>query len=387
MLGHILGSHYYRKNHKINHRKNLSAERCQAAPIAAIEQAKIDIRKLTGPKSVKDSKKISLPSCLNPQINQRPSSSQSTISWMTNDTLLTKAILLLSQKCLPFSVFDSEEFKEFMAVAIDLGKRYQPPTSYALRNHIDVVYEETMNEVCKRIIANRGNLHICVDSYTFNTTKLVFNVLLLDGETEWFLGHAEADHLEKKEAKAIRKIFTIAIQMVEKMSGDSIEPVSSQPIVTGSSFWENIRSIPSTSTPLTPTRQLFSHSVSSITVDGAPVNKKAFKELSLKYPELIKLICTVHGLNLMMKHLTLKTAWTSHLNDQVGSVIKYFRNNTRPRNILFIGYAYQLKLPGATRFSSTFLSIQSFLAAADSFKKIAAAAFTDAGQRSEMQKE
>ena len=72
---------------------------------------------------------------------------QPTVSWETQQTLLTRAMVLVAQKSLTFSLFESSEFRDFIRTAIDLGKRYVPVTSYSLKQHIETVYDETKSDV------------------------------------------------------------------------------------------------------------------------------------------------------------------------------------------------------------------------------------------------
>ena len=117
-------------------------------------------------------------------------------------TLLTKAMLLVSQNCLPFSLFDSPLFQEYVNVAIDLGRahKYQPVRSHHLKKHIFQVYDEVKLELRKRL-SSTDELHISIDSCTFNSTKNIFNIIVSYGETEWHIGHAYSQSCNLKMPK------------------------------------------------------------------------------------------------------------------------------------------------------------------------------------------
>ena len=298
-------------------------------------------------------------------------------------------MVLVAQKSLTFSLFESSEFRDFIRTAIDLGKRYVPVTSYSLKQHIETVYDETKSDVRRFLLRHKGRLHLSIDSCTFNTTKVIFNVVVMDDETEWYLGYAEVNNL-KKDHRAMKKLFTAAIKMVEDIVSEPVAPNQtvtniSTSSVQGTSLWEHIPSIPSQVSTLS-TDQLFTHPLASLIVDGAAVNKKALEALSEKYPDLIT-ICSAHGMNLMMKHVVKNTPWMQLVFDQAHSVIKYFRTKSRPRQILKMIFPDQLKSPAPTRFCYPVLSIQSFLRAAPHLRKIGASTLTDPSHRSDVQKE
>ena len=300
-------------------------------------------------------------------------------------------MILVSQKFLSFAVFDSPEFGEFMRTALELGKsRYKPITSYNLKKHIESVYAETKVQVNHCLLEGRGSLHFSIDSCTFNTTKNIFNVIAMTSNSEWYIGHAEINHLEKKNTAAISRVFLSAIRMIEELTAmqeaESSAPGLAHPTFPqGTSFWDQIPH---------PTQQssvgsssFFAHPIATPIVDGPAVNKSALKELARTYPELMSIICTGHGLNLMMKHLVNQTPWMSKVESDVGDIIMFFRNKSRPREILSLSHPYQLKAAPVTRFCYLAITLQSFIRATKSLKQIGSASLTDPPQRSEMQVE
>src|SRR3989338_1755960 len=217
----------------------------------------------------------------------------------------------------------------------------------------------------------RGPLHVSIDSCTFNTTKLIFNVLVSDEISEWYIGHATIDHLVAKDYRSMVSVFSTGLKVVENMVQTPLiaptAPASHQP---SCSVLDQLPCMRGMQSELS-FELIFSHPVATIVTDGAPVNKKALQTLRTSFPEVIGIICTAHGLNLLVKHLVNKTPWMKNILNQVLEVIKFFRNRTRPRKILAMAHSKQLLLPAPTRFCYAVLSLQSFLAAAQHLKDLA----------------
>ena len=363
-LGHILGEGFYRKN-GMQRKTSAVVPKCRLAPPVAVSQARSEMKKLLQPAAKPAKIEIALPSA--------PSAtSQTQISWVTQHTVLTKATMLLAQQNLPFSHFDSAEFKDFIQTVLAVGRlHYRDFGSYQLRQHIETVYLETKTQVVQHLTNRRGPLHVSIDSCTFNTTKLIFNVLVSDEISEWYIGHATIDHLVAKDYRSMVSVFSTGLKMVENMVQipliAPIAPASHQP---SCSVLDQLPCMRGMQSELS-FELIFSHPVATIVTDGAPVNKKALQTLRTSFPEVIGIICTAHGLNLLVKHLVNKTPWMKSILNQVLEVIKFFRNRTRPRKILAMAHSKQLLLPAPTRFCYAVLSLQSFLAAAQHLKDLA----------------
>ena len=180
-----------------------------------------------------------------------PSSSrQPSISWATQKMLLTKAMLLTSQNCLPFSLFDAPVFQEYVETAIELGRayKYQPIRSHHVKQHLNQVYEEVKVELRKRLTPSQ-ELHLSIDSCTFLFEKNIFNTLISDAETDWHIGHAYFPKLQAKNAQAVLKTFLTAVDMIKKLNSDEQSHISSSstpnppPTNQSQSFWGQISAI------------------------------------------------------------------------------------------------------------------------------------------------
>lgn len=132
---------------------------------------------------------------------------------------------------------------------------------------------------------------------------------------------------------------------------------------------------------------LFQHPIATITVDGTAVKKSALRSLSNTHPHIIGLICCVHSLNLLMKHLVNKVPWMSHTLDESKKIIKFFKNRQRPREILKIEYPKQLSLPPETRFCYSLLALKGLSEASNALKSLARATITENAALSSMKKE
>ena len=108
ILGHLTGIWYYYKNSKFVQKEGSS--KCIKAHHVAVERAKQDLQAYITPKTTSAMTKIQLPSLQTFAQTPQTRLTQSTVSWADQKVLLTKATILIAQKCLPFSVFDSIEF-------------------------------------------------------------------------------------------------------------------------------------------------------------------------------------------------------------------------------------------------------------------------------------
>ena len=414
IISHILGQRYYRKKRTICASQTGPISRCQLTHFKAIERARQDLHNLVNPKSPLSEVKLHLPSLQ--QSEGIPSSSgsalsQSTISWVSKQTLLTKAMLLVSQKFLPFSLFDSVEFNDFLNTAIELSnaRKYEPIRADHLKSHISSVYQEVKTELATNLRSNRHGFHLSIDGCTFNSTKNIYNVLVSDEVAEWHIGHAYMPKFEAKNATSMHSIFLTAIQMIQtccssnsqtSLSGSVMNLQSgSSPILQSassstqqtpasmSSVWGQISTIPSMAHSTSTVDSFFTHKIATITVDGAAVNKSALSLLSSSYPEIIGLICSAHGLNLAMKHIVAASPWMGNTLEQSSKIIKFFKNKSRPREILRLGHPKQLTLPPKTRFCYSLISLQSLSAAKLPLKSIALASMTEGSSRTQIQTE
>ena len=385
-IGHFLGEAYYRKR-GLQRKSSNPETKCSLVPPVAVERARRELQKFLNPASKPTKIGIELPST---QLFSNPSSGTS-LSWSTPKSLYTQGLLLMARECLPYSLWNSEEFRKFLNIAIELGKSRLPPiSSYYFRQHSIAVYTETKIKVSEQLHARSGPLHLFIDSCTFNTTKNIFNVLVSDERREWYLGHAKIDNLISQDAVSHLKLYSAALDMVEKfIQSSEISLITPEENQSSSSLYDQI--VPVTSRVEIPaaSEKIFSHPVATIVTDGAPVNKRALELLShiSKCPEVIGLVCTAHGLNLLMKHLVKKTEWMKTQLQQVIEIIKYFRNKSRPRAILRLAHPKQLRMPASTRFCYAVLTLQSFLSAGDTLKKLGTAALTPLQERTTLQTE
>ena len=248
-------------------------------------------------------------------------------------------MFLTAQNCLPFSLFDSPAFQDFIATAVQMGShRYRPVRAHQVRAHLQQVYESVRTGLSKQLQLGSGALHISIDSCTFNSTKIVHNILVSDGETEWLVGHTALPPLHAKNAVALERVFLAALQLVvthcsSPVSTTSVSQASTASEISDDSLWSHIPSIPATPIPSTGVQDFFDYPVATITVDGAPVNRRALKLLRTHKPEVIGLVCVVHGINLLMKHIVDETIWMADVLRDAIKVIKFFKNRSRARNL------------------------------------------------------
>lgn len=396
ILSHVIGVKYYRKKREIC--RAFSSHRlipCLLAPALAAAQANKDIHELMHPPAPKPPIVLNIPSITSSSSQQTALSplQHPPLSWITPSDLLTKAMFLTAQNCIPFSLFDSPAFQDFVATAVQMGShRYRPVRAHQVRAHLQQVYESVRTGLSKQLQLGSGALHISIDSCTFNSTKIVHNILVSDGETEWLVGHTALPPLHAKNAVALERIFLAALQLVvthcsSPVSTTSVSQVSTASEISDDSLWSHIPSIPATPIPSTGVQDFFDYPVATITVDGAPVNRRALKLLRIHKPEVIGLVCVVHGINLLMKHIVDETIWMADVLRDAIKVIKFFKNRSRAREILKLEHPYQLTLPPQTRFCYSLLSLQSLSAATVHLKTIACADLTSEESRTTIQVE
>ena len=406
LLSHILGHRYYRRDRMLC-RSKTSFQKCQQASQVASRQADADIGLLLRPLPVPPPIQLTLPSLSSSsQTSSLPQASvalrgQPQLSFMTTPMLLTRAILFVADTCTPFSVFDAPSFQNYVAAAIEMAKKpkFQLPRAHHVRNHIDEVHKQLLTELSQRLCERQGMLHVSIDSCTFNSTKCMYNVLLSDPDTEWHLGHLSLPAIARKDSQAHCNLFKEALHLVDQHSFKSTTPSEPPPPLLPlpsdlsqenslfSLFASPTPSLSSVSEDMATESSFLNHPVATLTVDGAPVNVSALKLLREKIPDVVGLVCTVHGLNLLMGHLVGKTPWMKKTLKEAKKVIKFFKNRQRPRDILRKVHDRSLKLPPKTRFCYSLLALQSLSAATQALMLLACASITVPDQRSQIQTE
>ncbi|MCW0217742.1 MAG: hypothetical protein OJI67_05425, partial [Prosthecobacter sp.] len=326
VLSHLLGESYYRKKQQIRVSTYSRPVPCAFTTPAMIKKAKDELAELKQPSAPPPMHQIQLPSIQPPELSS--SSSQASLSWITRPALLGMATILVSQKCLPFSLFDSPQFRCFVEASNEVsrtrGQRQAPITSYELRKYVVNSYEETKQEITRLLSASKGSIHVSVDSCTFNSIKNIHNIMASDHQFDWHIGHVSIPDLRAKDTEAYCALYQIAIQRVfscstpaansqilpSSSSSDSSSTQSLSPPVR-SAWQRSLSHIPLQPRQYEESSRYFSGKIGTLTVDGAPVNAAALQSLRKPHPEIIGLLCSVHGLNLLMNHFVKKTIWMS----------------------------------------------------------------------------
>lgn len=394
-LSHLIGTKYYRKKSSILASKSFNTKMpCPKRSNPITQRAQKYLAELMNPTAPPPSVQLSLPSTsaaathsegeLSPRFTGQ-------LSWMTEEMVLTKAMVLVSAECLPFSIFESKFFHDFISATIERYKnrKYTPIRSHQVRSHIVNVYNELKTELFKRLENQKGFLHLTLDSCTFNTIKTFYNLVITDGIGDWHVGHAKVEGLRSQNAIELSKLILKNIQIIETLLTPNSSPpqpsaLTSSSSVPSTTIWDSLTSETST---YQRDATLLSDGIATIIMDGEPVNRAAIKEVELQRPSIVGLFCCVHGLNLLMKYLVENIAWMMTTLADSKKIIAFFKNRTRPREILKLGYPRQLLMYPETRFCYALMSLRRLEDAAEVLKLFPRAAFCQPSELNSMQKE